>query len=75
MVITRKLKEVSETLDSIITQNDLAKFLNDTGNAEMLNGLVEDIRVVLMQYQVCTPEPLVCIASKSTPDLITARYL
>jgi len=35
--------------------NDLANFLKQTENAQKLNGLVEDIRYALIDYQVCTP--------------------
>jgi hypothetical protein len=69
------LKEAGETLDLIISQEDLVQFLNDTENAEKLNILVEDIHNALLVYQVCTPELLAYIASNNSPDLSTARYL
>jgi hypothetical protein len=57
------------------TQQEIAKFLNNTENAQTVNGLVEDIRDALMDYQVCmsdySPKPHLI----STPDLITTRYL
>jgi len=34
------------------TQEDLALFLRNPGNAQKLNGLVQDIRGALMVYQV-----------------------
>jgi hypothetical protein len=69
------LEEVGQALNSVATRSSLAQFLNDTKNAEELNGLVEDIRDALMSYQVSTPKPLALIASNDTPDFITARYL
>jgi len=53
---SRKLKEIEETMDSMTTQEDLAYFLNGPENAQRLNGLIEDIRYALMDYQVCTPQ-------------------
>jgi len=54
MEITRKLKEVGQTMDSITTQENLAHFLRIPENARKLNDLVEDIRGAFMGYQVCT---------------------
>jgi len=34
------------------TQEDLALFLRNPGNAQKLNGLVQDIRDALIDYQV-----------------------
>ena len=56
--MTRKLKEASQALDSITTQNNLAQSLNNTENAQKLNGLVGDIHDALISYQVCTHKPL-----------------
>jgi len=42
-------------MDSITTQKDLAPFLNEPENAQKVNGLVQDIRYALMNYQVCSP--------------------
>jgi hypothetical protein len=75
MGFTRKLEEVGQALDSIVTQKDLTQFLNGTGNAQKLNKLVEDICDALMEYQVCTPKSLALIISDTTPDLLTARSL
>jgi len=41
-------------MDSVETQKDLARFLENAENARKLNGLVEDVRYALMEYQVCT---------------------
>jgi len=41
-------------MGSVETQKDLARFLENSENAEKLNGLVEDVRYALMEYQVCT---------------------
>ena len=74
-MITRKLKEVNQALDSITTQNDLAQFLSNSKNAQELNGLVEDIHDAFIGYQVCAPKLLTCIPPNDAPDLTTTRYL
>ena len=50
----RKLKEIVQAMDSMISRNDLADFFKNPENAQELNGLVEDIRHALMDYRVCT---------------------
>ena len=55
--------EIGQAINSITTRNDLADFLNDPENAQIINILVEDIRYALMDYQVCTSEPVSLIAS------------
>ena len=52
-------------MNSIITRYNLADFLNDPDNAQRLNGLVEDIRHALVDYQVCTPEQFARLASNT----------
>ena len=44
-------------------QNDLVNFLNNPEDIEGLNGLVEDIRYALIDYQVCAPKILTLIIS------------
>ena len=46
--------EVGQTMESMTTQENFTHLLNDPENAQRLNGLVEDIRYALMDYQVCT---------------------
>jgi hypothetical protein len=55
-------------MDSMTTQKDLADFLNNPENAQRLNGLVEDIRYALMDYQVCTPKKLVLSLYLTSPQ-------
>lgn len=56
MEILRNLKDVSQAMSSVTTQKDLSHFLKNPENALELNGLIEDIREALMDYQVCTLE-------------------
>lgn len=65
MEISRKLKDVSQAMSPVTTQKDLSHFLKNPENALELNGLVEDIREALMDYQVCTLERL----TLTTPDI------
>ena len=54
--IGRELEVVSQAMESVTTQDDLADFLNNPENAQRVNDLVEDIRDALMDYQVCILE-------------------
>ena len=45
----------------LTTRSDLADFLNNPKNVQMLDGLVEDIRHALMGYHVCVPKLLTLI--------------
>ena len=74
-MIARKLKEVDQALNSITAREDLARFLDDTENAQKLNDLVGDLRDVLTDYQVCAPKPLGLIASNDVLDLVAARRI
>ena len=53
MGITRKLEYVDQELALLAGQGKAAEFLANTENAQRINGLVEDIREVMMDYQVC----------------------
>jgi len=49
----------------IAAHNDLEKFLREPENAQNLNGLVEDVRYALIDYQVCAFNRLVLNASNT----------
>ena len=53
MGITRKLEYVDQELALLAGKGKAAGFLANTENAQRINGLVEDIREVMMDYQVC----------------------
>lgn len=57
----RKLEDVRQALDPITTQKNIAQFLNNVENAQKLNGLVDDIREAVLDYQVCAPKGLVLV--------------
>jgi len=52
-------------MGSIAVHNDLENFLREPENAQELNGLVEDIRYALIDYQVCTFNRLTLNASNT----------
>ena len=56
MEITRQLEDIRQALDRMTTQNDIVQFLSNAENAQKLNDLVDDIREVVMDYQVCPLE-------------------
>ena len=50
----RKLQDICDTLTKMKEeQRRVEGFFNNTKNGETLNGLVEDIRDAMMEYQVC----------------------
>ena len=53
MGIARKLEDVRRDLTSLAEQGKVAGFLANAENARRINGLVEDIRDAMMDYQVC----------------------
>ena len=56
--MARKLEEIGQAMGSVATQEDLAPFLGIPKNVQKVNGLVEDIRDALMDYQVWSPKDL-----------------
>jgi len=75
MGIIRKLKEIGQAMDSVTAQEDLALLLKKPDNAQKLNGLVQDIRDVLMDYQVCSLGSPALIVANVCSDLVAKRYL
>ena len=51
--IGRKLEDIHQELALLGEQGKTKGFFNNVENAEKLGGLVEDVRDVLMDYQVC----------------------
>ena len=66
MCICRKLEEVHRELDLLAAQGKTAGFLTNAESAQRVNGLVEDIRQVMMDYQVrasTCPPPSSCLTN------------
>lgn len=62
-------------MESMTNQNNLVDFLDDPGNAQWVNGLVEDIRYAMMDYQVCAFKVLLSSVLISVLDFITTGHL
>jgi hypothetical protein len=75
MEIARKLKEIHQDLTQLTGQGTAMGFLDNTENAQRINGLVEDIREVMMDYQVCMLNYLFLTCLMFVIDCTTARYL
>ena len=55
MGVSRKLEDVRRGLTVPSEQGKLIGFLANADNAQKINGLVEDLREALMDYQVHIP--------------------
>lgn len=75
MGIPRKLKDVRRGLTIPSEQGKLVGFLANADNAQRINGLVEDLRETLMDYQVCILNCSFSTASNPVSDFITAGYI
>ena len=75
MGIARELKGVSRELALLARQGKIAGFLANAENAQRINDLVEDIRQVIMDYQVCTSNDSFSPFLMNMLDLIATRYL
>ena len=49
----RKLEHIRQELALLAEEGKVKGFFNNVDNADRLGGLVEDIRDVMMDYQVC----------------------
>ena len=50
-------------MGSVTGRTDLVDFLNSPENAQRLNGLVEDVRYAVVEYQVRAPDTFTLVAS------------
>jgi hypothetical protein len=64
MGIARKLEDVHRDLTRLAEQGGVVGFLTNTENEQRINGLVEEIREVMMDYQVCIHIQLIPAVSK-----------
>jgi len=62
-------------MDSMTNQKDFALSLENPENAQKLNSFVQDIRDVLMEYQVCTSKRLALVVANIYPDFVATRHL
>ena len=76
MSVPRKLEEIHQELNLLAGQGKTAGFLANAESAQRINGLVEDIRQVMMDYQVralACSFLLSCLTN--VLDFIATRYL
>lgn len=66
----RKIENVNQDLKLMTTQGSTIRFLSNAGDAKKLNGLVDDVREAVMDYQVCAPPALAL-----DPSNICLRFL
>jgi len=62
-------------MESITSHENLALFLKSPENAQGLNGLVEDVRDALIEYQVCSPKSLALVVANICSDFVATRHL
>ena len=58
MVVDRKLEDIHQDLVALGSQGKTKGFFNNVENADKLGSLVEDVRDVMMDYQVCSSNRL-----------------
>jgi hypothetical protein len=75
MGIVRKLEDIHQDLTQLAGQGKTMGFLTNTENAQKINGLVEDIREVMMEYQVCMSNYIFLPCLMFVLDFIATRYL
>ena len=76
MCFTRNLEEIHQRLDLLAGQGETAGLLANAENAQKINGLVEDIRQVVVDYQVRPLTVLFYIPCLTNVlDFIATRYL
>jgi len=61
-------------MGSVATQEDLAIFLGIPKNAQEVNGLVEDIRDALMDYQVWFPKRQALVGADIYSGFVATRH-
>jgi len=61
-------------MGSVAAQEGLTRFLGIPENAQKVNGLVEDIRDALMDYQVWFPKRLALAVADICPDFVATRH-
>ena len=73
---SRKLEEIHQELDLLAGQGKTAGFLANAENTQKINGLIEDIRQVMMDYQVrALTHSFLLLCLTHTLDFVTTRYL
>ena len=69
------MEGVYQDLAPLARKGKVEGFLNNAENARKLGELIEDVRDVTVEYQVCTHDPSVSNTSDVVPGFVAARYL
>ena len=76
MRMTRKLEGIHQDLTTLGEQGRIKGFLKNVGNADKLDGLLEDIRDAMIEYQVRVSSKYLMLRQLTfEPDFIATRYL
>ena len=59
LAIHRRLTGIIAELRPLSEQHGLVKFLKNAEHANALNGFVQDLAYAVMDYQVCSADPIV----------------
>jgi hypothetical protein len=73
--ISRKLEDIHQDLTQLAGQGTVVGFLTNTENAQRISGLVEDIREVMIDYQVCLLNYSFLLCLMFALDFVATRYL
>ena len=75
MGVARRLEGAHKDLILLTEQGKVVGFLASTQNAQRINGLVEDIREAIMDYQVCVSDCSLLPHLTPVLDFIATGYL
>ena len=73
--ICRKLEVIRRDLALLGEQGKIGGFFNNVENADMLGGLVEDVRDAMMDYQVRGPGDLSFSSLIFLLDIVATRHI
>lgn len=74
MGIARQLEEVGRETMRLAEQGKIARFLTKAENARRISGLVEDVRQIMTDYQVCAPNDQLLLCLMNMLDPVATRY-
>jgi hypothetical protein len=76
MYVSRKLEEIHQELDLLVGQGKTARFPANAESTQRISGLMEDIRQVMMDYQVgVSAHPFLSPCLTDVLDFMATRYL
>ena len=76
MYVSRNLEEIHQELDLLARPGKTVGFLANAKSAQRIGGIVEDIRQVMMDYQVgVLTHSFLLLRLTNVSDFIATRYL